>query len=268
VFRSSSLLTTGISVDDVVLTNEPWSQREDSSASATRLTMTGGPTSRQISFPGCPRECWFVFGESHNLGWTAHLDGVDLGTPQQVNGGFNGWLLPAGAEAGSITLQFRPQRWLTAGLLITAFTVVAMIIVVMRGTRKRSSGHDVILAAPRSQQKRPSSNHTPSLVFFLIAGAVTVALVSQPVYFIPACMVLALIWRNRNSHWPRFVLVMWSLSGLGLGLLRILITDPPIRFDWTHETAAVHWHLLASTALIAIITNLPSSPSAKSGFPA
>jgi arabinofuranan 3-O-arabinosyltransferase len=264
-FRTSSLMSTGIGVDDVVLKNEAWNRQEAAASDATGLSMSGGPTSRRIAFPGCARDCWFVFGEGHNPGWTARLDGVDLGAPRQVNGGFNGWPLPAGSQAGSISLEFRPQRWLTAGLLVTAVTVLALTLVIIRAIRRRSIRHEVTVDLPRDRHVSQSSSGFAHRLFFIIGGAVIVALVSQPVYFLPALALLVVATWQRHAQLSRSLSALWVLFSLLVALCRVLIADPPIRFDWPHETGFVHWHLLASIALIAIIANSPSSTRPKSG---
>jgi arabinofuranan 3-O-arabinosyltransferase len=264
-FRSSSLMSTGIGVDDVVLKNRAWDQQEGPSSDATGLSMTGGPTSRRIAFPGCARDCWFVFGEGHNPGWTARLDGVDLGAPRQVNGGFNGWPLPAGTQAGSISLEFRPQRWLTTGLLITAVTVLVLTLVIIRAIRRRSIRHEVTVDLPRDRHVSRSSSGFVRRLFFIIGGAVIVALVSQPVYFLPALALLAMAaWQGR-AQLSRSIAALWVLFSLLVALCRVLIADRPIRFDWPHESAFVHWHLVASIAIIAIVANSPYTTRAKSG---
>ncbi|MFM8870656.1 MAG: hypothetical protein ACKOFD_03650, partial [Actinomycetota bacterium] len=263
-FRTSSLVSTGISVDDVALTNAAWNEQDITRSDAIGLSMSGGPTSRRVAFPGCARECWFVFGEGHNRGWSAHLDGVNLGAPRQVNGGFNGWLLPAGTAAGSISLHFEPQRVLTAGLLITAVTVLVLVLVLIHGIRRHRSKNDVVIYASHTRSKPPSTRLAPRTAF-VIVGAASVALVSQPVYFLPALALLALVTRQGQAQWSGFISVLWVLSSFGLALLRIVIADPPIRFDWTQETAFVHWHLLAAIAIITISANSPYTNQANSG---
>ena len=79
-----------------------------------------GRASRTLVIEACPTECWLVFGEGYNIGWEATSSGSSLGVQQQVDGGFNGWLLPASNSARTIELRWTGQDNVNLGLLITA----------------------------------------------------------------------------------------------------------------------------------------------------
>ena len=51
-------------------------------------------TSRDVTVDGCPDGCWLVLGEGFHDSWSASTAGGDLGPPQLVDGGFNGWWIP------------------------------------------------------------------------------------------------------------------------------------------------------------------------------
>ena len=59
-----------------------------------------GRTSRDVTVDGCPDGCWLVLGEGFHDAWSASADGRDLGPPQLVDGGFNGWRIAAERRAG------------------------------------------------------------------------------------------------------------------------------------------------------------------------
>lgn len=258
-FETDSLHTTGLSIDDVFLVNDAWSSQETQTFGTTSVSMTGGPTRRTVAFPGCEDDCWFVFSESYNVGWSAKINGVDLGAPKPVNGGFNGWLLPADTKPGSIVLEFTPQKWLTAGLLVTTVTVFVLLVLVLRSMRSTSRTHRVVVGTSRKLLNETSLSQPRPSFLVLLASAALVALVSQPVYFVPAFALL--VYARKQNQWAkvRLLVVSWLVFAVGLALARILGADPPIRFDWPKESAFVHWHLIACVALITILAHLPAA---------
>jgi arabinofuranan 3-O-arabinosyltransferase len=122
-----------IQVDRVVLGGSP-----DGPALAgdrRPATMTVDGTSRTIDVPPCPDGCWLTFGEGFSTGWQAHLDGAALRAPQMIDGGFNGWWLPASDAARQVTLHWTPQRTVNFGLAVSALGVLACVVLATRRRR-------------------------------------------------------------------------------------------------------------------------------------
>lgn len=94
------------------------------SADRTSLTVTVGPSDEPF---------WLVLGQSHNSGWTATVDGHDLGPSTLVNGFANGWEIPAG-ESRTVELVWTPQRVVDLALVASIIAVlITLVLVVRRG---------------------------------------------------------------------------------------------------------------------------------------
>ena len=252
-FTSSSLHDAGVAIDEVAIVNHAW--QEVSDTDSRPLTITTGSTTRQASFPGCATECWFVFAESYNRGWSARLGGSDLGEPRSINGGFNGWRIPAGTQPGVITLRFEPQLWLNIGLAVTASTVMCILILLVVNSRRRTSAMVGSVQQPSQMSPRTQSSTPTRTLIAIISGAVLVAAISQPVYGAPAAAIFSLAVFRRTHVAARIVTLVWLASSFVFGLLRILLSEPPIRFDWPTETAFVHWDLVVCIAIVAVLQN-------------
>ena len=70
---------------------------------------------------------WLVLGQSDNSGWTASVDGHDIGRPQLVDGYANGWLINPAAGDVKISLRWTPQRnvWIALGLRIFGIAAIS-----------------------------------------------------------------------------------------------------------------------------------------------
>lgn len=102
------------------------------------VSATGHRFQRTITLSGCSDGCWLVFGEGHNVGWSARAAGIDpawseLGPSELVDGGFNGWWLDPGTD--TVVVTWEPQRAQVIALLLSLAAAVASIVVLARGRR-------------------------------------------------------------------------------------------------------------------------------------
>lgn len=67
------------------------------------------PERREVTVPAAGNDRFLVIPESVNSGWTATLNGREL-TAVTINGWQQGFLIPAGSEAGTIALNYGPGR--------------------------------------------------------------------------------------------------------------------------------------------------------------
>ncbi len=74
-----------------------------------------------------------ILPQSLNAGWTASVDGVDLGPPQLVDGYANGWLVPPGPADRRIELRWTPQGSINVALGISALAGLAIIALILNG---------------------------------------------------------------------------------------------------------------------------------------
>ena len=110
---------TGIDVDRLVLTTDgPTTASGDSPPVQIRAD-DPDRVEATVASDGTP--FWFVLGQSASAGWEARADGATLGERQTVDGFANGWLVtPDGAGTVTIDLDWRPQRTVRWGILVSA----------------------------------------------------------------------------------------------------------------------------------------------------
>ena len=99
--------------------------------------MVAGRATRPFSLDAkidAPDGGTFVLGVSYHAGWTASLNGRDLGRPVTADG-VTAWILPKGAS-GRLEARFGPQRSYAILLAVTAVTVAVCLLLVVRRRRK------------------------------------------------------------------------------------------------------------------------------------
>ncbi len=95
-------------------------------------------TSYTLTVPALLDEAWLVLGQSHNDGWSASVEGMDLGDPVLIDGFANGWILPAGDER-TVELRWTPQRLVDWALRFSLVAVVVVLLLAFRCRRGRDS---------------------------------------------------------------------------------------------------------------------------------
>ena len=98
------------------------------SSPAPRLE-SAGPTRVVADVPGTDQAYDLVLGYSYDSRWHASLEGQDLGPPRPVNGFAMGWRIAPG-DSGQVVMTYGPQRLYVVALVVSAFAVVAMLLVV------------------------------------------------------------------------------------------------------------------------------------------
>ena len=96
-----------------------------------------GRTSFDLSVTGATKgqPFWLVLGQSNNSGWTASVDGHDLGKPQLVDGYANGWLIDPGAGNVAVALRWTPQRNVWIALAVSLVGVLLCLFLAIRRPR-------------------------------------------------------------------------------------------------------------------------------------
>ena len=223
-------------------------------------------TSYSLRVPALADEAWLVLGQSHNDGWSASVDGMDLGHPVLIDGFANGWRLPAGDDR-LVELRWTPQSLVNWALWMSLLAVVVVVWLAFRG----SVGPDVSLARRRDGPELPvldpivgastSYRVPPAGSTRQIAGCFVLAfgfaLVNVPQWRLAALGVGAIaavgVWRPRWWNRP----ALYGALLLGLAALSIMVDQRRFRyppdFVWPQQFEGVH--ILAVIALLLLFAD-------------
>lgn len=228
---------------------------------------------------------WMVLGESFNAGWTASVDGHDLGAPRLVDGYANGWLVrPTGAGPLTITLRWTPQRAVNVALVLSAIGgLLCLGIVAVSLTRSRrrrrtaaalataSADASVSLAAPVLTSPFRSRGHTPrtlSTAATVALTAIVAAVLVRPWSGVLAGALVLLVllrprWRGALSIVPATLL---GVGGLYVAVGQLRHHYAPL-FNWPSFFPAmrtVGWLaivLLAADVVVGLVRRAePDAP--------
>lgn len=243
---------TGLDVDRVVLRSEatPVATSPTTAAIAVRVDRRTR-TSATVTVAATATPTWFVWGEGHNAGWHATLNGRDLGAPGTVVGGGNAWLLPASGTDRTITVRWTPQRWVDAGLAASALGALAALALAV-WPRRRARERDAAGAPVGGPVVASGGRRAPGPV---VAGALVLvaALVTHPVHAVGVLAMWFAWWR-----WPRRAAPL-VLAGPFLALavgayvtLRQVVSRPAPGFGWPLAFADVHRLSLVAVVLVVM----------------
>jgi hypothetical protein len=174
-----------------------------------------------------------VLGQSHNLGWTARIDGgVDLGEPVLVDGFANGWRIDPPADGGVVRvhLEWTPQRRVRWSLILSALAVVGALGIALVGRRRhgRPQREGVEPVEILGLRAAPGSPPRPGTTIAIALGVGALgALVVRPAAGLLLAVLVALALLR---PWGRAVL---ALTGpLLLFLVGVFITVQQARFHY------------------------------------
>ena len=245
IWRTTAGAATGIDVDRIVLSSAAQTEPARVQADAPSASVVAQDNStRTIRIGPCPTDCWLVFGEGYNVGWTATIDGRALPTTEQVDGGFNGWLLPPARTERTMVVTWTPQSRLDKGLALTAITVLLCGIGAACDRRRRVKLRS---AVPQFAWERQSIPVLSGASLALSSGALAALLVSPRVGLVVGIgSAIGIIGLRR----PQLV----GLVGIGVyGVIawitarQVATTHPTPGFGWP-----AHWEWLHHAGLAAL----------------
>jgi arabinofuranan 3-O-arabinosyltransferase len=201
----------------------------------THLTATVEPFAEQS---------WLILEQSWNPGWTATVDGSDLGAPVLIDGYANGWLLPASTEERTVELTWTPQRTLTFALWFSLIAGVGVLGLAIFGRRQ---------AVTPDRPRRVAADGRVARLAVLAGLFVTFAFLAGPV---PAVVALLVGSVGPRRRWlaPAIVLVAGAVVAGAIIALEWRYDYPPgpdwpDRFGWT---APLVWSGVAAVSAAAI----------------
>lgn len=281
VLRSVPGRATGLDVDRVVLRSVagggPGSPPPPSTPASVAVTdVDDDRTTVSATIPAASGPFWLVLGQSDNRGWSAEVDGKDLGAPSVVDGGSNGWLVDPAGATGPLRVQFRwtPQRFVWFGLLASAVGVLVCLVLVVAGRSKEREGAEPdgpTLASPWRSQ--PVGSWTGTVIGALVSGAVAaLTIVPAAAAVVAPLVALSLRWRHGRA----------VLATVGLGAIvavavayvgRQIVTEPAEGFGWvtrfepTHRIALLAVVLVAADALAEVVRDRTQPPAPEEDAP-
>lgn len=243
--------TTQYPVDQIVISNT--SQRN------TPAIVTPDITSSQLTrksalLQPCPNGCWLVLGEGHSTGWRAELNGKDLGEPQIVDGGSNGWWIEPTTRSENITIAFTPQNTLNAALIVSALFVILACLgaVLSRRSRNEEQVHNDLPSSMSpiwSQVIAVSTNAVVMLALLDVRTAMwTTALMGL------------VVWTHFHKDVLRLTAALFTLA-MTATWWESVTTTVPMDFGWPTSTQGSHHTLLACLVVLACLSLLQDNPA-------
>lgn len=251
---------SGFDIDRLVLDGQPAGVRPAERAAETAVpdvvVESETSTSYELAVAASPESSWLVLQQSWNPGWTATVDGEDLGAPVLIDGYANGWLLPASASERTVQLEWTPQGTLRVALwfsLAAGIGVLALALLSRRADVRlvADDGDEPDDRPDRAGARRRLRRDGPVMA----VGLVAVVLVVAGPWVALASLVPLL--STRRWHWlPAALVVATGAVAAGAVVVLQLRFDYPIdpswpsRFGWT---STLVWVAVTTATTVALM---------------
>lgn len=235
----------------------------DERASAlTDVEMTSSTRYEATLDPG--GDTYVVLAQSHEAGWTLRVDGVDQGAPTLVDGGFNGWRVPASRAIRTVEVEWTPQRAVDRAILVTAaFLLVALAL---QATGRRAGGDRVAADRPgfglAGARQRPPA--TAAVILGCTAVAGTLTLGAAGFLLGGSAALIALRGRRGRQLVAGATAAAWAIAAGWVIIEQVLRPRRP-DFEWAaglvgpNRLALAAIVLLTASVLVADRTPEPTS---------
>jgi arabinofuranan 3-O-arabinosyltransferase len=254
----------GLDIDQLVL-QSPAAQASPVGGELIPTTVVNrSRVSRTVEVGPCPRGCWLIHGEGWNPGWSATIDGgVSLGTPQVVDGGFNGWWIAPTTAALTVKIRWTPQSvmWPFVGLSLLSVAVCCLLARGLLRRRRRTARESneldplalegAVDAADAGSLAAIRPSGRPSVVQLAALVAVT-ALVVSPAWSLAAAVVAAVGWLLRRTDVIAWAAVAVVAAIAAFYLWRMDQLDPFPGYGWIVNIDEMHRPAMFAVVLIAI----------------
>lgn len=271
VLRATDGRTTGLDIDRVTLRSSAGglpaigrgtlrAEVADDGRSPTVEVLEQADDAVGLRVSGARPEAplWIALGQSFNLGWTATVDGRDLGPPALIDGFANGWLIAAPASSFDVALEFAPQRRVDLALWFSAASALLCLGLAIRRP-ERSLAVTVSPPEPLSAPSiegplRPSLSGPVTIALTLALGLAAALVVNPTIGAIVAVVTLA----SARGLVPRWVTTMIAPAAMGLSGAYVALTVLRARIvpglEWPSELTRAH--PVAWLALFALLVDV------------
>jgi hypothetical protein len=230
-------------IDQIVISNN--TPQITTEVVAPRIT-SSELVRKTVELQPCPTGCWFVFGEGHNTGWRATLEGVDIGASVIVDGGAHGWWIEPSTTSQTLTLAFTPQRTLNIALALSALFVLASVIVAVTTRRTLRTKSSVNVSSPHVT---PVWNMAAVLAVNLFT---MLALFDVRTAMWTTAVIAVALWTHTHKILTWIVAGVFTIA-MGTTWWESLTTTLPLDFGWPRSTQASHHTLLACLVILAVL---------------
>jgi arabinofuranan 3-O-arabinosyltransferase len=231
-------------IDQIIISNDT---QQNSSYLLVPVITSSELVRKTIELQPCPEGCWLVFGEGHNTGWKAKLEGRDLGPSIVVDGGSHGWWIEPSTTTQMLTLTFVPQKTLNIALVLSALFVLACVAIAFISRRTSRNRPSINIASS------PISPMRNLVLVFVIHTSMMLALFDVRIALLTTAIVSLALWTHTHR------ILIWLATGvftlaMGTSWWESLTTSVPLDFGWPASTEASHNTLLVSLALLATLS--------------
>jgi arabinofuranan 3-O-arabinosyltransferase len=207
---------------------------------------------REVTVDGCAEGCWLVLGEGFHESWSASVDGRDLGPPQLVDGGFNGWRIDPTDLQVAVSIEWTAQTPLTIALLLTLIAILACIAIAVLDRRRDALA---VVGRPRfatGEPVAPARVRWTAAAVWVVAAALFVGPGWGLVAAVAAGVLVVIAGRPRLAG----AVTMAIVGLIGIVMVRVVQTERPwpdagwpSRFEWLHGLGMFAAVSLAVTVL-------------------
>ncbi|MGA9279305.1 hypothetical protein, partial [Ilumatobacter sp.] len=194
-------------------------------------------------------------GEGFNPAWSASAEGTDLGEPVLIDGNANGWWLAPTTTTTRVEIEWTAQRSLNIAFALTALSVLACIVLVLRD-RRRFDVRRALGLTPAADVRTDASLR--ALIVSAAVTSVAAAVFIDWIWAVPAAIVWTVAFLASRTWSQRIVGIAGAVIIFGGGLVVTFVvrTDPPfpdagwpVRFEWLNGWTLLGVILVVGSAL-------------------
>lgn len=252
--RAAAGHVTGLDLDQLALVSGgPGAVAGD--PPTTLRVLHGSEAALDVQVPATPGERWLILGASFNDGWTASIDGEELGAPELVDGYANGWLLPAGDADRVVQLRFRPQDRVDLALAVSAIAALLCLALAWRGRADQPEPAPIAPLEPRRLPPTTGAAGPALTVAIALVALGSAGLVVAPPVAVAIALATALAVRARHLRfvYARLPAVLLAVAGAYVVTWQVRYQMLP-GLEWPGELDRAHPVAMAAVATLALDT--------------